>query len=92
MTHYIMQHFAFSHLPPDLQEVSKKFCDLATELDALLDESPEKEFALRRLLESKDCAVRARNMDIKNAVRDQRIAEVKEQLYPHSGPQPVVNG
>lgn len=84
MAHYMIQHFSYGHLPiGELQEVSKMFHDLACELDALLDPSIEKDVALRKLLESKDAAVRARIMDIKSRVRDERILEVRDQLYPH---------
>lgn len=56
---YTMQFFAYEHLPPHLQEVSKPFGDLARQLDATLPNNPEKSTALRKLLEAKDCAVRA---------------------------------
>ena len=50
--------FAYTHLPPNLQEVSKHFHDLAMDLIMNLPDNPEKSVALRKLLESKDCAVR----------------------------------
>ena len=56
----ILQFFAYSHLPPTLQEVSKPFGDLAAEIAANLPRNPERTVALRKLLESKDAAVRAR--------------------------------
>ncbi len=43
----------------DLQEVSRHFHALASQLDMYLPENAEKTTALRKLLESKDCAVRA---------------------------------
>lgn len=55
----IMQYFAFDHLPPRLREVSKPFCDLACEIVTNLPRNPERTVALRKLLEAKDCAVRA---------------------------------
>ncbi|MFC9088978.1 hypothetical protein [Nocardiopsis dassonvillei] len=55
----ILRYFAFEHLPPHLQEVSKAFHDLAHHLAATLPDGPEREAAFRRLLESKDAAVRA---------------------------------
>ena len=55
----ILQYFAYEHLPPHLQEVSKPFGDLARSLAATLD-GPELTAGLRKLLEAKDCAVRAR--------------------------------
>jgi hypothetical protein len=52
--------FAYAHLPPHLREISKGFHDLAK---SLVDNSalagPELTVALRKLLEAKDCAVRA---------------------------------
>lgn len=59
MPHALMQFFKHQHLNETLQPVSKKFGDLAREMDEHLEESPEKTTALRKLLEAKDCAVRA---------------------------------
>lgn len=56
----IMQFFAFEHLPAHLQEVSRPFGELATHLVARLPGGPERTVALRKLLESKDAAVRAK--------------------------------
>ncbi len=56
----MLQFFAFDHLPPDLQAVSGRFCDMAHTLVALLPRNPERSASLRKLLEAKDCAVRAR--------------------------------
>lgn len=55
-----MQFFAFSHLPPHLQEVSKPFCDLANWVLATLPANEEREVTLRKLLEAKDAGVRAK--------------------------------
>ncbi len=59
MTNSLLQFFTFAHLPGHLQEVSKPFCDLAAHLSETLPDNPEKTVALRKLLEAKDCAVRA---------------------------------
>lgn len=56
----ILQFFKYEHLPEFLQEVSKPFKDLVATLITTLPDSQEREFALRKLLEAKDCAVRAR--------------------------------
>ncbi len=56
----IMKYFAFSHLPAHLQGISKPLCELAEAMDAELPDSPEKSAGLRKLLEAKDCFVRAR--------------------------------
>lgn len=52
------QFFTYSHLPAALQNVSRPFSDLA-DLLLQLPRNPERSVALRKLLESKDCAVRA---------------------------------
>lgn len=56
---YLAQFFSYSHLPEHLQKVSKPFCELAVKIDFDLPDNPEKTVALRKLLEAKDCAVRA---------------------------------
>lgn len=60
MTDHIMQFFEYSHLPPHLQEVSAPFGVLAQRIVELLPRNPERTTALRKLLEAKDAAVRAR--------------------------------
>ena len=55
----LLQFFAYEHLPPHLQTVSKPFGDLARELAESLPANAESTTALRKLLEAKDCAVRA---------------------------------
>ena len=55
----ITKYFKFEHLPPKLQEVSKPICELAMEMDAMLPNGAEKSAGLRKLLEAKDCLVRA---------------------------------
>lgn len=52
--------FKYEHLPAHLQEASKPFCDLANSIVATLEPGPERTVALRKLLESKDAAVRAK--------------------------------
>lgn len=56
----ILQFFAFAHLPEHLAEVSRPFATLADFIVANLPRNPERTVALRKLLESKDAAVRAR--------------------------------
>ena len=55
----ILQYFAYEHLPPQLQDVSQEFALLAKNLIKVAPRSPERTVALRKLLESKDAAVRA---------------------------------
>jgi len=70
----IMQFFAYEHLPAHLQTISKPFCELAHAIvngdnciesgtitfGPGLPRNAERTVALRKLLESKDAAVRAR--------------------------------
>lgn len=55
----IMRYFKFDHLAPHLQEVSRMFSDMAKWVVQTLPRNPERTVALRKLLESKDAAVRA---------------------------------
>lgn len=55
----LLQFFEYTHLPEFLQEVSKPFCDMALNICKKLPNNPERAVALRKLLESKDCAVRS---------------------------------
>ena len=55
---HIEQFFTYEHLPPHLQEVSKPFAEQAQRI-LQLPRNPERTVALRKLLESKDAAVRA---------------------------------
>lgn len=54
----IIAFFRYSHLPPRLQGVSEVFAGLACSI-MTLPRSAERTVALRKLLESKDAAVRA---------------------------------
>lgn len=56
---FLAQFFTWEHLRPDLQEVSKPFAALA-EFILTLPRNPERTTALRKLIEAKDCAVRAK--------------------------------
>ena len=69
----LLQFFAYEHLPPHLQLVSKPFHDLAhaivngdncaesgtVTIGSPLPANAERTVALRKLLEAKDCFVRA---------------------------------
>ncbi len=59
MTEHIIQFFAYEHLPPHLQEVSRPFGEMAKVIIDTIPRNPERTVALRKLLESKDAAVRA---------------------------------
>lgn len=56
---YLLQFFEFAHLPEKLQAVSRPFGELANTLCEVTPRNPERTTALRKLLEAKDCAVRA---------------------------------
>ena len=56
---HILQFFTYAHLPAQLQAVSKPFSELADLMVSTLPRNPERTVALRKLLESKDAAVRA---------------------------------
>lgn len=58
--HDMLRWFHYEHLPPKAQEISKPFCLLAVEMANTLHPGPETTAMLRKLLEAKDCAVRAR--------------------------------
>jgi len=55
----ILRFFHYNHLPPQLAQVSAPFCMLADRLVRELPRNAERSAALRKLLEAKDCAVRA---------------------------------
>jgi hypothetical protein len=56
----IMKYFEYQHLPEALQEVSKPISLLAQLMDSTLPDGAEKSAGLRKLLEAKDCFVRAK--------------------------------
>jgi len=51
--------FAHDHLPQHLAEISSPFCVLADRMVEALPDGPELSAGLRKLLEAKDCMVRA---------------------------------
>lgn len=54
-----IKYFEYKHLPEKLQVVSKPVGDLAQLMEATLPDGPEKSAGMRKLLEAKDCFVRA---------------------------------
>lgn len=54
-----IKYFAYKHLPEKLQAVSAPIGELAEKLEAELPDGPEKSAGMRKLLEAKDCFVRA---------------------------------
>ena len=57
-TKEMLENFDYDHLPPALQAVSKPFHDLAHDVASKYS-GAELTAGLRKLLESKDCVVRA---------------------------------
>ena len=56
----ILKYFEYQHLPERLQKISKPFYDLAHSMaEGESNSSLETAAGLRKLLEAKDCAVRA---------------------------------
>jgi hypothetical protein len=56
----VAQWFCWDHLPEgDARQVSREVASLARSMTGFLPDSPELTVALRKLLEAKDCIVRA---------------------------------
>jgi hypothetical protein len=56
----MLKWFQWEHLPPALQLTSEPFAHLAHMIVKTVEPGPERTVALRKLLESKDAAVRAK--------------------------------
>lgn len=56
----LLKWLRHDHLPKHLQAVVEPIDSLAKSLDASLAEGPEKTAGMRKLVEAKDCFVRAR--------------------------------
>jgi len=54
-----MRYFNYSHLPEELQQISKEIYLVARYMNNHLSDCAEKTAGLRKLLEAKDCFVRA---------------------------------
>jgi hypothetical protein len=59
MKYPILQFFKYENLPAHLQDISKPFSHLAESMAETLPFNAETSTALRKLLEARDCAVRA---------------------------------
>lgn len=55
----IVRFFHYAHLPPGLQARSAPFCELARKIVDTTPRNAERTAGLRKLLEAKDCIVRA---------------------------------
>jgi hypothetical protein len=56
----MLKWFEYGHLPEQLQSISQTFHELAVGIAERIEPGPERTVALRKLLESKDAAVRAK--------------------------------
>lgn len=84
-TQAVLQHFRFEHLPPHLQEVSKP-CGLLAQLVAEhLPDDPEVTVGLRKLLEAKDCFVRAAVSRHGRHCNNDRPASEYDKPWPQDG-------
>ena len=59
-TQHIYQYFAWAHLPESLQGISRPCAELAARMVDAVPDGPELTAGLRKLLEAKDCFVRAK--------------------------------
>jgi hypothetical protein len=66
-TTHLLQFFAFDHLPKHLQGISAECSNLAHLMVEDLSDGPELSAGLRKLLEAKDCFVRAAVTDHGNS-------------------------
>lgn len=55
----LLRYFEYAHLPPELQAISQPLHDLAWQMAERLPACAELTVGLRKLLEAKDCFVRA---------------------------------
>lgn len=67
----LLQFFSWSHLPPKMQEISQRFGRLALELDEILPNNCQKDALFQKLIEAKDCAVRAQIFKAGDNTNDQ---------------------
>lgn len=58
-TQHLLNFFRHGHLPEHLAEVARPISKLANDMANSLPENPEVTVGLRKLLEAKDCFVRA---------------------------------
>lgn len=72
-TRSLLSFFDYAHLPPDLQAVSKPCGDLAHAMVGLDLDGAEMTAGLRKMLEAKDCFVRA----LVQAKRERAAADAK---------------
>ena len=59
MSSNVIQYFSYEHLSGRLREVSQSIAELAEKMETELPDCAEKSAGMRKLLEAKDCFVRA---------------------------------
>lgn len=59
MSSTTIKYFDFTHLPPKLQRFSAPILTLAMFMESTLPDCAEKSAGMRKLLEAKDCFIRA---------------------------------
>lgn len=67
MKNPILRHFKYQHLPESLALIARPCSVLAQEMNRELPECAEKSAGLRKLLEAKDCFLRASLEPIEDA-------------------------
>lgn len=58
--HRKLSFLGYDHMPEKTVQISGPIHKLAFELDKLLPDGPEKDLGMQKLLEAKDCFMRAR--------------------------------
>lgn len=77
----IMRHFDCSRDPKDRYEVSKPISEIASYMDRLLTDGPEKSAGLRKLLEAQDCFLRAHSETITPDDRPLTLEQIERMVY-----------
>jgi len=89
-TETLLGFFTYDHIPPGrLRETSKRFHDLAHALAETVPHSAELTVSLRKLLESKDCGVRAMLGAVDDDERQERFPDEMPVIH-HGGAGGVV--
>ena len=55
----LLGYFTYTDLPDSIREVGAELCSLADKYDSSLPDCAEKSVGLRKLLEARDCLLRA---------------------------------
>lgn len=56
----ILRYFSYNHLSDKVRGIAQEFYAFADDMDAKLPDCAEKSAGLRKLLEAKDCMIRAK--------------------------------